>query len=72
MGTAGRFEVAHVDLSRAFVGVTAACATSRHEATSDGAFGVTVWGTDYYASYAYPAGGNIGTINQVVVPPVPR
>jgi hypothetical protein len=31
-----------------------------------------VWGTDFYASYGYPAGGNIGTINEVVVPPVPR
>lgn len=72
VGAGGQFEVAHVDLSRAFSGVTAECASSRHEATSDGAFGVTVWGTDYYASYGYPAGGNIGTINEVVVPPVPR
>ena len=72
VGTAGKYEVAHVDLFRSFVGTTPACETSQHEATSAGAFGVTVWGTDYYASYGYPAGGNIGTINDVVVPPVPR
>lgn len=72
VGTAGKYEVAHVDLFRSFVGTTPACETSQHEASSSGAFGVTVWGTDYYASYGYPAGGNIGTINDVVVPPVPR
>ncbi len=72
VGSSGTFEVAHVDLYRGFAGTPAACATSQHEATSAGAFGVTVWGTDYYASYGYPAGGNIGTINDVVVPPVPR
>lgn len=72
VGASGQFEVAHVDLSRGFVGAAPACETSRHEAQSAGAFGITVWGTDYYASYGYPAGGNIGTINDVVVPPVPR
>ncbi len=72
VGSGGKYEVAYVDLYRAFVGATPACATSQHSATSSGAFGITVWGTDYYASYGYPAGGNIGTINDVVVPPVPR
>ncbi len=71
-GTSGDYEVAHVDLVRGGTGVQPACATSRHEASSDGAFGVMVWGTDYYASYGYPAGGNIGTINDVVVPPIPK
>ena len=28
------------------------------------------WGLDYCASYAYPAGGNIGAINNVVVNPI--
>jgi hypothetical protein len=28
-----------------------------------------VWGEDYAASYAYPAGGNVTPINTVVVPP---
>lgn len=72
VGSSGQYEVAHVDLTRAFNPVTAACNTSRHEATSAGKFGVTVWGTDWFASYGYPAGGNVGTINNVVVPPVPN
>lgn len=72
VGGEGQYEVAHVDLSRAFTGTTPACATSRHEATSAGAFGITVWGTDWYASYGYPAGGNIGSINDIVIPPIPQ
>ncbi|WP_187345658.1 IgGFc-binding protein [Sorangium cellulosum] len=72
VGAAGAFEVAHVDLSRGFVGASPACETSLHEARSAGAFGVTVWGTDFYASYGYPAGGNVERINDVVAPPVPR
>jgi hypothetical protein len=72
VGAAGQYEVAHVDLIRGGQPVVPACLTSRHEAKSAGAFGVTVWGTDWFASYGYPAGGNIGTINSVVVPPVPK
>lgn len=72
VGTSGEYEVAHVDLYRGGVGVTPACATSNHLATSSGAFGITVWGTDYFASYGYPAGGNVGAINDVVVVPTPR
>ena len=72
IGSGGQFEVAHVTLTQSFIGAVPACETSRHEATSDGAFGITVWGTDYYASYGYPAGGNVGVINTVVVPPVPE
>jgi hypothetical protein len=72
VGNTGDYEVAHVDLIRGTTGVTPDCATSRHEAFSDGAFGIVVWGTDYYASYGYPAGGNIGTINDVVVIPTPN
>ncbi|HTN85984.1 MAG TPA: IgGFc-binding protein [Sorangium sp.] len=72
VGNAGDFEVAHVDLSRGFVGATPACETSQHEASSAGAFGVTVWGTDDYASYGYPAGGSVASINDVVIPPVPQ
>ncbi len=72
VGAAGAFEVAHVDLSRGFVGASPACETSQHEASSAGAFGVTVWGTDFFASYGYPAGGNVESINDVVAPPVPR
>jgi hypothetical protein len=67
VGSAGMFEVAHVQLMLAGVPF-GNCATSRHVATSDGAFGVIVWGTDADASYGYPAGGNFGPANDVVVP----
>jgi hypothetical protein len=63
------YEVAHVDLYRAWIGAQPACETSRHAADSAGAFGVVVWGTDLFASYGYPAGGNVGAINDVVVVP---
>jgi hypothetical protein len=71
VGASDAFEYAHVDLVRGTVPV-AGCNTSRHVAASDGAFGVVVWGTDYYSSYGYPAGGNVGAINDVVVPPTPE
>ena len=51
------YEVANVDLVRAGVGV-GSCVNGHHVASSAAPFGVVVWGTDAYASYAYPAGGN--------------
>lgn len=48
------------------------CKNGGQVASSDGAFGVMVWGMDSYASYGYPAGGNIAPINAVVVPPTPK
>lgn len=69
VGSDGRFEYAHVELFRGGVASVAACATSQHLAQSDGNFGVVVWGTDSAASYGYPAGGNLQTINQVDVDP---
>ncbi len=71
IGDAGRFEAAHVDLVRGTTPV-GTCGTSRHEASSAGAFGVVVWGTDWASSYGYPAGGNLAAINEIVVPPVVR
>lgn len=67
VGAEGLYEVAHVDLERANVPV-ANCGTSRHLAESDGPFGIVVWGTDYAASYGYPAGSDISKINEVVLP----
>jgi hypothetical protein len=66
---AGKYQVAYVDLVRGAKPIIDKCGGSRQEASSDGKFGVTVWGTDYYASYGYPAGGNFGSINNVVVIP---
>ena len=69
--SAGKYQVAYVDLVRGAAPIQN-CTGSRHEATSKGQFGVTVWGTDWYASYGYPAGGNVGSINNVVVPAIPK
>lgn len=71
VGSLGRFEVAQVDLVRFGVPVKD-CATARHVARSEGAFGVTLWGTDCSASYGYAAGGDFGPVNEVVVAPVVR
>ncbi|MEQ9322501.1 MAG: IgGFc-binding protein [Polyangiaceae bacterium] len=68
---ASDYEVAHVDLVRALTGATPACETARHLAHSTSSFGAVVWGTDMFASYGYPAGGNVAAINDVVVD-VPR
>ena len=66
VGSTGEFETTNVDLQRGNVSV-GACRNGRHTATSSGAFTITVWGLSETASYAYPAGGNVGKINPVVV-----
>lgn len=71
VGSSGDYEVAYVDLMRGGVAV-GQCGVSRHVASSDAPFGVVVWGTDWFSSYGYPAGGNVRTINDVYVPPQPR
>ena len=71
VGTSGEIEVTTVDLLRAAVAVNG-CENGRHEATSDGPFGVVVWGLDSYSSYAYPAGGNAAQLTTAVVPAVPK
>jgi hypothetical protein len=59
------YEITNVDLQR--VTPMGTCTSGRHTATSAGPFNVMVWGLDSAASYAYPAGGNVGKINPVVV-----
>jgi hypothetical protein len=59
------YQVAHVDLQRDTPVGT--CTNGRHTATSAGQFNIMVWGLSDAASYAYPAGGNVGKINPVVV-----
>lgn len=61
------YQVTDVDLQR--ITPVGTCTNGRHTATSTGAFTVTVWGLADFASYAYPAGGNVGKINPVVVIP---
>ena len=67
VGADGDYEVAHVDLLRAGV-PTKDCDGSLHVAQSSERFGITVWGLDTRASYAYPAGGNVVSINDVEIP----
>jgi hypothetical protein len=68
VGTQGLYEVTNVDLVRAGA-PNGSCNNGPHMASSPGPFGLMVWGIDTFASYAYPAGGNVSTINTVVVPP---
>ena len=62
-----QYEVTNVDLQR--ITPVGTCTNGRHTASSSGAFNIMVWGLADYASYAYPAGGNVGKINPVVVIP---
>ncbi len=71
VGTKGQYEYVHVDFvtSGANVGK---CSNGLHTASSTVPFGITVWGYDSAASYAYPAGASVKPINTVVVPPTPH
>jgi IgGFc binding protein len=68
MDGADDYEMTNIDLLRATV-PNGSCNNGPHTATSGAPFGITVWGLDSFASYAYPAGGNIAPINSVVVQP---
>ena len=43
------------------------CDNGRHEMSSAGPFGLTVWGWDLAVAYAYPAGAAVRPINSVIV-----
>jgi hypothetical protein len=62
------YEITNVDLIRGGM-KNGTCDNGPHSASSAGTFGLMVWGLDSYSSYGYPAGGNIATINTVIVPP---
>lgn len=66
------YEYAWVDIVKANASQHNGCENGPHTASSKGPFGITVWGEDDAASYGYPAGGNLSTINSVIVPPVPH
>jgi len=64
----GRFQYARVTLVRRgepqqFAAGT--CNNGRHEVRSKEPFGLTVWGFDFAASYAYPGGAGLRTISSV-------
>jgi len=71
IGSAGNYEYAWVDLVIGFA-PQAGCNNGYHTIASPTPFGLTVWGTDSYVSYAYPAGASVQPINTVVVRPNPK
>ena len=71
VGTSGKYEYVHVDVQSAGAGV-GKCTNGLHTISSTALIGITVWGYDSAASYAYPAGASVQPINTVVVPPVPH
>jgi hypothetical protein len=66
VGSSGQYEYTRVPLREADSQV-GNCDNGLHTITSDQGFGVTVWGFDGAASYAYPAGASVKPINNVVV-----
>ncbi len=78
--TVGDYEWTRQDLITGDFQNVGKCSTGRHEMSSDGAFGLHVWGwgtplTSTFTSnvsYSFPAGMNIQPINAVVIPPVPK
>ncbi len=71
VGTSGMYEYVHVDVQKAGAAV-GKCNNGLHTISSTGLIGITVWGYDSAASYAYPAGASVKPINTVVVPPIPN
>lgn len=68
VGSSGRYEYTQLALMRGFIDQeigTGTCGAGPHSMTSSAPFGVTVWGTDAYSSYAYPGGAGIRTLNNV-------
>ena len=66
VGTSGKYEMVRVRLTKNGAAVGAGtCGAGRHELQSQGAFGVTVWGTGFAASYGYPGGSAIRKLNSV-------
>ena len=73
----GEYEYTRVDLVTGNFQNVGNCSNGRQEMSSTVPFGVTVWGwgvsIQYQnVSYAYPAGASFQSINEVVVPTIPR
>lgn len=68
LGTAGEYEYTWVRLTKNYTPQMFAkgeCGYGRHEVTSDGPFGIYVWGTDDAASYGYAGGMGLRSLNQI-------
>ncbi len=73
IGTGGEFEMAWVRLTSGFVPQqigSGKCGYGRHEATSEGPFGIYVWGIGKDASYGYAGGMGARPINDAPPPRV--
>lgn len=71
LGASGEYEMAWVRLTTGYVAQKVngkTCGYGRHEATSDGPFGLYVWGIGPYASYGYAGGMGSRPINEA--PPI--
>lgn len=68
VGTSGEYEFTWVHLTSGFAPGTGNCGYGRHEATSGGPFSLTVWGTDFYASYGYAGGTGLRPLTTVEQP----
>lgn len=72
------YEYAYVSLVTGNFQDVDGCSNGRQQMESDGPFGVTVWGLATpdggtgWASYAYPGGAGVRTINSVEVPAIPK
>lgn len=67
IGTAGGYQYARVDLVVSGTDQNG-CSNGTHTATSTGPFGLTVWGWNPFASYAYLAGVKLRAINTITLP----
>ena len=79
VGSSPDYEFTRIDLISHNFQPQNGCDNGRHEMSSDGFFGVWVWGWGtpeasgtISVSYGYPAGENVQPVNDVVVPPIPR
>ncbi|MBN9161039.1 MAG: hypothetical protein BGO98_13865 [Myxococcales bacterium 68-20] len=73
LGKNGEYEYAYVELTKGFVSQKFAkgeCGYGRHEAQSEGAFSVTVWGLGKDASYGYAGGMGSRPVNDAPPPRV--
>ncbi len=76
----GDYEWTRTDLVTGNFQNQGSCSNGRHEMSSDGPFGLWVWGwgttltspSTQNVSYGYPAGMNVIPINEVVIPPIPQ
>jgi len=68
VGQDATYEYTRVDLVSNFK-PQGSCRNGTNAARSNAPFGLTVWGWDFAASYAYPAGMGVKPINDVIIVP---